>query len=1001
MDKMQSNSNINSKSLTFRITVIVVFMLFHIASFSEDIYVGGIVAEDQVWTSNNTYIVTQDLIVTNNITLYIEAGVNVKIEFGRGIIIDQGNFIVNGNQSDTVVFYPNYTFPGHSWKWKGIEIKNQNEANAVLVKYASVGNAETAVLLQNTKNVTIQNSILFNCQNIGLQIVGGSNNIVNNCKIIDNYDGIEISARVFDRSSDNIIRDNILKNQNQNIYVYRETGGIVRNNLIERNILSSANNGIWIVNKGENVNSGNIISENIFIHNGSEVGLGIYLDYDSTIVRNNIFWDNNIALFSYNHGINCQVYQNSFYQNNRAIVIGQGSVSNIYANNTISEIPGEYIGIRETQGNLVYYNNLLNYGGEENIVINYQDTDMSVANNYWHSIYAQEIRKLIFDKYKDPGLGELFFNPFLQNLSTVNPVSPPYKVVKQLIGQRIRVSWQKNPEQDLKSYKLYYGTFDDYSFSGGGIEEITDTSFFLAETFGISDTVAVTALDTTETADPQLSGHESPFAFAVAFPYAGNDTTICSDIQAFSIKNSTVPFGYQGLVWETDGDGFFSDQNIVSPVYFPGNGDFENGTVKLTIFVSSNGVSYQDSFIINILNYPLVFAGADTLILQDEEYQIVNSVAENYDSIRWFSSGDGAFNNDSILNAVYTPGVSDNENGGVILSLTAYSQCGIESDSLNLTIESHFSVEGRLMDDSRNPYPGVVLAIREENSNAKAYRMQIVEADGRFEFQKLRGGYYYLYAIPDTNNFENLIPIYYANKINWQESHKINVDADVFDVDIQLKTVDFVLPYGEGSISGHLRNPGQEFYNPEIFCAPWFDYDYGINCSEGLSNITVFLYNHDGSKRLDYSLTDYKGDFSFKNLPFGKFILKAEKASYYSSASPLVFLSPEHRNEGNLILEITQNKIGFKKININNSTFSAQVFPNPANDFLNIFCDGLVNSYYKVQIYNPEGLVVKSKQQYFDYNSSSTIDIRTLKPGLYVGKIICWNKIVPFRFLKK
>jgi parallel beta-helix repeat protein len=999
MNKTQSNSN-NNKLLIFRTTIIFVILLFHIVSFSEDIYVGGIVAEDQFWTNNNTYIVTQDIIVTNNITLYIEAGVKVKIEFGRGIIIDQGNFIVNGSQTDTVVFYPNYTFPGHSWKWKGIEIKNQTDENTVLVKYASVGNAETAVLLQNSKNATIMNSTLYNCQNIGLQILGSSNNTIDNCRIIDNYDGIEISARVFDKSSNNIISNNIITNQNQNIYVFRESGGIVRNNLIEKNVLSSANNGIWIVNMGENVNSGNIISENIFIHNGSEVGFGIYLDYDSTIVKNNIFWDNNIALFTYKHAINCQIKHNSFYQNNRAIVIGEGSESSVYSNNTISEISGEYIGIRETTGNLIYYNNLLNYGDNENIVINYRDNDLPIANNYWHTKYAQEIRKLIYDKYKDPAVGELFFTPYLQNISTINPISPPYKVVKQLVGQNIRVSWHKNPETDLKSYKLYYGNFNDYSFSDGGSEEVMDTVFFLDDTFSIDDTIAITSLDTVQSIDPQLSGNESPFAFALAYPYAGNDTTICSDIEAFAIKSSTVPFGYQGLVWESSGDGVFSNQNIVSPVYFPGVGDYENGKVKLTIFVSANGVSYQDSFVLNILNYPVVYAGSDTVVLQDEEYQAVNSMAENYDSIKWFSSGDGVFDQESILNTVYTPGVLDNENGGVTLSLNAYSQCGIESDSMKLSIEPHFSLEGKLLDNSTFPYPGVVLALREENPNTKAYQIQIVETDGKFEFQRLRGGSYYLYAIPDTNNPENLIPLYYANKTNWQESYKINVDADVFDVDIQLKTVDFILPPGEGSISGHLNNPGQEFYNPEVFCIPWFDYDNGLFCTDGLSNITVFLYNHEGSKLLGFTLTDYNGDFSFKNLPFGKFIVKAEKASYYSSASPLIFLSPEHKNEDGLQLQITQNKIGFKKININNLTFSAQVFPNPANDFLNIFYDGLSNSYYKVQIYNSEGVIVKNNQQHFDYSSSTSINIRTLKPGLYIGKILSGNQIVTFRFLK-
>ncbi|MBC8321316.1 MAG: hypothetical protein H8E34_11385, partial [Bacteroidetes bacterium] len=59
-------------------------------SYSQIIYVGGIMNESQTWTSDFTYVVTQDLVVPNNVKLIIEAGVVVKINYNRGIIIENG-----------------------------------------------------------------------------------------------------------------------------------------------------------------------------------------------------------------------------------------------------------------------------------------------------------------------------------------------------------------------------------------------------------------------------------------------------------------------------------------------------------------------------------------------------------------------------------------------------------------------------------------------------------------------------------------------------------------------------------------------------------------------------------------------------------------------------------------------------------------------------------------------------------------------------------------------
>ncbi|HJN06478.1 MAG TPA: hypothetical protein QF480_07670, partial [Bacteroidales bacterium] len=59
-------------------------------STSETIFVGGVMEESQTWTSDNTYIVYQDLIISGGVILSIKEGVVVKIDNALGIIVTNG-----------------------------------------------------------------------------------------------------------------------------------------------------------------------------------------------------------------------------------------------------------------------------------------------------------------------------------------------------------------------------------------------------------------------------------------------------------------------------------------------------------------------------------------------------------------------------------------------------------------------------------------------------------------------------------------------------------------------------------------------------------------------------------------------------------------------------------------------------------------------------------------------------------------------------------------------
>ncbi len=987
---------------TIKVCISILLLTMALQSSSETIFVGGLLEESEVWTKDNIYVVYQDLVVPGGVSLSIEAGVLVKINYAMGIIVDDGAIEVDGSISDSVSFVPNHSNPGQTWKWSGLIIRNANEENKSYLKYARFLDAETAIKIEDSWSVTIENSSIFSCQNLGVNIVNSNSCYLVNCKIENNYDGIEILAAYLNSSSNNVVYNCIIRNQNHNIYIFREQGGSCRNNLIFRNLIENGNNGIWIDNSGGSVVSENIISENLILNNGGEVGFGLFLAHDSTIVSNNIFWENNIGIFCEDKGDNCLINNNSFYQNNWAISIGPGSVGNIHLNNTFSLNKNELLGIKETQDLVFSRNNIVNTEGFENIVINFTHSDLSISDNFWGTVDPTIIDKLIYDSLDNPNLGKLTYVPFLQSIDTSNPVSPPFKVMKQSVDNKILISWNGNKESDLMGYRLYFGDYSNYSFSEE-MEMGLDTSFIFDDGFSIYNKFAVTAYDSTMViTNSQFSGHESPFAFAVLYPYAGSDTIICKYTHELEIVRSNIPFEYQTISWSTTGDGLFNSTAVLKPTYYPGSLDIQNGGAIITLKVISEDDVFEDSFNLSIIDDPVAFAGNDTIVVADSEIYLNDANAQHFESVTWFTSGDGSFNNDALINPIYIPGSNDIESGIVFLEMIAYSVCGTAADTISIRIEPHFSVEGKIWTQQNPANPGVVIAFLESGDITRAIQIESAQSDGSFRFEKLMTGNYYLYAIPDTNNSGNAVPGYYANKLNWQSAYLLPVDEDVFDIDIYLPSVDYVLPKGEASISGHMLMPQSSKYNSDIYCMPWFDFSNNVICTDGLSNVTIFLYNNNRTKLFDYTLTDEFGNFYFNKLPFGNYVVDTEKAGFISIPSATISLSPEHKSETGIILEINQQKIGISFDEDASPENSISVFPNPAINELNIPYSNRLSLALEIEIYDLRGnLISKSSIPSEKVSSILKLNIEGFSSGLYFGQIVNSSRTTHFRFVKK
>jgi hypothetical protein len=106
-----------------------------------------------------------------------------------------------------------------------------------------------------------------------------------------------------------------------------------------------------------------------------------------------------------------------------------------------------------------------------------------------------------------------------------------------------------------------------------------------------------------------LEGSNAGWIDNIIFPspplpnvHAGNDTVIC---KGESIHLHGVVASYDSLRWTTFGDGVFSNDTILDPVYTPGTNDENAGKVKLRLKAWGSNGCYATSMHLSISDYPV------------------------------------------------------------------------------------------------------------------------------------------------------------------------------------------------------------------------------------------------------------------------------------------------------------------------------------------------------------------------------------------------------------
>jgi len=224
--------------------------------------------------------------------------------------------------------------------------------------------------------------------------------------------------------------------------------------------------------------------------------------------------------------------------------------------------------------------------------------------------------------------------------------------------------------------------------------------------------------------------------------WAGNDTSICLIPVFFTHGEAS---NYSSLFWTTSGDGTFSFNHELISLYYRGDEDLENGQVTLTLHAGTYvpGEEVLDSMILFINQSAMAYAGADDTICKGFSYTLQGEVQFSEETF-WTSSGDGTFNDQSLLNAIYTPGPGDESSGSVIITLNAnpIDPCPLgDEDDMVLTIDECTGIEDQNLNDMvlqtlPNPTSGI-LNITFNSTNTSSLRLDILDIKGNSVFTEI------------------------------------------------------------------------------------------------------------------------------------------------------------------------------------------------------------------------------------------------------------------------
>ncbi len=163
----------------------------------------------------------------------------------------------------------------------------------------------------------------------------------------------------------------------------------------------------------------------------------------------------------------------------------------------------------------------------------------------------------------------------------------------------------------------------------------------------------------------------------------------------------------------------------------------------------------------------------------------------------------------------------------------------------------------------------------------------------------------------------------------------------------------------------------------------------------------ILLLNATKQRVLGFALTDYKGKFSFRDLPYGTYHVMADLPRYGRGLCEEITLSPEQPSALDLHLYVSEEgKVRMRQDNADMLVSEISVFPNPAEEKIIITgLDGQTE--YDIRVINNLGVVVAESKVQTNLLGECAIIVVDLPMGIYFVHAICPTESKMVKFVKR
>jgi len=240
-----------------------------------------------------------------------------------------------------------------------------------------------------------------------------------------------------------------------------------------------------------------------------------------------------------------------------------------------------------------------------------------------------------------------------------------------------------------------------------------------------------------------------------------------------------------------------------------------------------------------------------------------------------------------------------------------------------------------------------------------------------YHFNNVVSGQYLVKAaITNSTTGTGFIPTYGSSSTSWSTASVITYDSSGGMLGGQNIYMQHGLDTGTGPgfIGGDVR------------------YGAGKGTAIGDPVVGLLMMLRDVNNNLiEYTYTDVLGNYSFTNLPLGRYGVYPEAIGYTIVAAGGIVISPIVANVANVNFIETSTAILPKPLNVNkiNNTHVLEVFPNPASRKVNIAWDDNMHGIATIAVINTIGQKVYTTQIEQNGSGITAIDISELQPDIY------------------